>query len=342
MSFTDTMQVLSWAYQAGNMDGIDPITDGTKLNWLWGIQTTRTEMPTEEHEIIPLYYNNRDPAELVLLKSSAQAIIGFTPVNTIPFYQFLGKCTTDATPVHTIEGINTGNLPTICARAESYGTTNKYWTTLDNKIRTLTFTQNLRNKGNPAGMAVSLLGRSQETAAHAAHYAPKFPTDDGGMGDTELLDPYLYNTNTSFLYDEGEVGEVDYTEAILSFTYQGVNHFQPHNIQNQAKVEYIFEGNRSHQVQFEIRMGKNSAIFDDYQAGVLTRNIQYKVYNTATRYLQLDLTNLGLSSIKPVSDPDRNERFYTCQGIATSLTVTSNDGITDYPNGAAVFYGEES
>ena len=189
-------------------------------------------------------------------------------------------------------------------------------------------------------MALGFLGTVSQTAAHDAHYAPVFPTDDGAMDGTELDKMYLKDSRTSMIWDYGGT-PIEYIDALLTFTYQGQNAVQPHTIQNQAELKYIFEGHRAHEVSFEIRMGKSSRIFTDHKAGAL-HNIRYKVYNTATNYLQLDIAGIGLNKPVPMYDLDRDKRVYNVTGKAKTLTVTSLDGITDYPNGAQFLYGESS
>ncbi len=132
---------------------------------------------------------------------------------------------------------------------------------------------------------------------------------------------------------------IEYIDALLTFTYQGQNAVQPHRIQNQAELAYIFEGYRSHEVNFEIRMGKSSRIFTDHKAGTL-HDLRYLVYNTATNYLMLDIAGIGLNKPQPMFELDYDKRVYNCTGKAKTITVTSLDGITQ--SGANVFFGESN
>lgn len=337
MAFVDQIQVIGFAKEA--TPETDPITLVNSNYWLLGNMTQQHGLPVVQHEWVPVYFDNRDPTEMFLNKSITRSTVGFLPVNTVQFYQYLGVCSTTADPgnVHTITGLNTGNLETFTLRMESRGgAADKFWTTLGNRVANVTFSVNFRQPEIPAVMAVSYIGIKQATATlNETHTTGvKYPTDTGAMGGTENSNPYRIGSDTVFTWDGDS-----YIDAIRNFTYQGVNIFAPHWIQNQNEVEFLFEGKRTQIVGWDVLMGKSSNMFTDFQAKSL-KNSQLKIFNSATNYLQLDFTDVGLEKMEPVKHPtDWRERVYRCEAKVRTTQVTSLDGIKT-TGGAAEFYGE--
>lgn len=329
----------------------DPIDAVDAKYWKFGRLGISNVFPQEEHIWVPLFYGDRDPGAIVLQGSVVKAIIGFVPVNLVPWYHFLGACSTDASHIHTITGINSGNLETQTIRSESRGgSADKFWSTVGNRCQMLNFSLDLRNRNTPAVQSLGYQGITtldpnttipmSLTTTHTT--GVKYPTATGAMGGTELDDEYLPDTNFSLKWDYGGGGETEYKAAALAFSYMGINDLKPYGKQNQIDFEKLYEGQRGHIIGLEIRMGKDSQIWDDYIARTL-HDLRLKIYNTSTNYMQLDITDIGINKPNPVTSPIRDERIYRIEGIAKSIQVTGIDGITDYGTGGVEeFYGETS
>lgn len=343
MSIADEIQIFGMADEKAAPE-TDPINAVNAKYWTPGHRMTPHGLPQEEHRWEPIYYDERDPGELVLIESIATASIGFTPTTAWPWYMFLGASSTVADPdnTHTITGINTGNLPTYTLRSESRGgSDDTFWSMVGSRVNALTFGVNFRNKTIPPVIGMAFLGIKvlipNNMSFNTQHDGVQFPTDTGAMGATQSDDPYRVDASTVFNWDQGGTPD-DYVDAILNFGYSGGNIFQPHYVQNQAEVEYLFEGKRTHNLVFEIRMGKDSSIWDHYYAKS-KHDIRLKVFSSATNYLQLDFTDVAIGKPNPISEPHRDKRVYRIEAICKSVAVESLDGIKT-TGGHTEFYGE--
>jgi len=321
----DNVQVLGWAWES--TEETDPITLSTSLYWQFGFDSQQFSLPIQNYQIQRYYDGSKRDPDLDVVQSHVTKSLGFFPTNLIPFYMALGSASSSS-GVHTITGVNSGSLPTFTVRTElKGGNVSKYISAVGTKVYSLSFGYNAMTPQIPASIGLGYMAiKSQTAALNSAHGGIKYPTDDYTLTGTEQKNRFKADSNLSFIWDNGG-DNVNYSNQLLNFNYILTNDIDPRQIQNQDEVEFQTEGNRSHIVNFQVTRGDDKSIFDD--AGT-KKDVKFKIYASATNYIQLTLTNcIGSVSESNYANFARGEvAYWDFKGEAESVSVEGKDGVS--------------
>lgn len=338
MSVTrDSTRVIGWAWE-GTAE-TDPINAADALYWKFGVDANKYKYAVERHNWVPYYDGSgRDPTRLKLVRTEVVNSVGFFPTTGIPLYMFLGDGSS-AAGVHSITGLDSGSLDTFTIRWEkSGGTDSLYQSAVGCKCQSINLSMDLEQKAVPMACGLAFNGIKTTTATlNSAHNGTKHATSDYTMTGTEMDDRYRYDSNFAFTWDYGSSND-DFTKLLLRWNYNGVNMLNLQGLQNQAEVEYIDEGNRQHQLDFEfISGGVSGQTYEanwwaEYLADTL-HDVRITVYNTSTNYVTLDFDDVGLTVEQEIAKFDEQPKW-KCSGIVKSVSATVKDGVSTsfYPN----------
>lgn len=322
----------------------DPINANDAKYWHWGLDTYEfgNKHIQAEHTWQPIYRaNSRTPAELSLInKAVNDQTIAFYPVNLLPFYLLYGDCST-AGSVHTITPITSGSLPTFTSRSEDYGgTASQYWTAVGCKAKAYSVMFDLTQGYNQMSGSLVYDGikilNGAACSLNATHNGRKYPTADGLMSGTESKLPFKYDSNMAFSWDAAGT-PVDYSASLLNFTATIASAKRILTIDNQAETEYINDGNYSITFGFQLIRGDASDIHDDFLTGNQF-DFTFKIYASATRYIQLAFDDVGVASCREnyakLRQGSGEIPTYDVMGIAEDVAITGRDDV------AASMFGE--
>lgn len=323
---------LGWAYEA--TEGVDPIASGGGTPYYKFGKYTKTfgHFPQKTVKTMAVYHGSRDPSNYIS-HVQPKGAVAFAPVNAIPWYQFLGARADGGGGIHTITGIDSGELPFMTTRFQSENASESIRKSfVGGKLDNLNFVISNANTRarSPAFIGMGLKGMDVKTPTNTAAQVPVFPSSEEGM--------YHVDDNFEFTWDYGGGSPVtEYKDQLLEFRYIGMNANIIGTVGNTITPYQILEGVRSHIVQFQILRGGDTQIYDDYigQTRASTgKDLRVKIYNSATNYLQLDLNNILIEDCK-MNDGYQAQselEIYDVVGIAQDITVNSIDGC------AASFY----
>lgn len=326
MSVSNT-QVNGWAPEA--TPEADPINAADAIYWKFGRYAQKFDMGTETHDWRSVYYqNSRDPNSMVLSKAHADSVISFQPVNGLPFFYFLGAAAGATT--HTLSGINTGTLPTRTYRWEDRGGTAERFSSVVGQVtESLVMLANFGNQAAiPLTIATSMAGIKQiQSTYNLAHNGPQFPTNDGTMTGTQIDNVYRKDSNMAFEWDSSG-DAIDYVNQVEQIQYTGANILQKQDLVEQAERETIYSGNRVHTLLFRIKRGTDASLFDDFNSRVV-KSLRFRIYNTATEYIQVTFNDVAPQSLQQPFSPQNDTPFWQCNALVKSITPIIKDGIAD-------------
>ena len=321
---------LGIAYES--VKGTDPIGSGDDYYKLGYRVRSLGKFPKPKYNIASTYRGSRDPT-LEIASADLTGTLAFAPVNAIAWYLALGSSAT-AAGVHTITGIDSGELPYFTTRFEtSNDTENIRKSMTGTKLKTLNFelTRLNENVRFPAMMGINVQG--------TGFGAPTYPVTNTPIYPDSVSDMFYKDSNFYFTWYYGG-DNLDYKSDVMNFTgiIDMTNQFLP--LLQQLFPEEVSEGTRAHILRFNILRGNDTSIYDDFAAqdrDTTGMDLRVKIHQTASKYLQLDYSNIFLQEceINDQNEAKNEDGIYEVVGIAESLTVKSNDGLT-----AATFYGE--
>lgn len=312
--------------------GTDPINAIDYPYWEFGGLAQDFEFGMAEHKWKRDYYNDsRDPSLITLVEKLPDSTIAFLPVNGAFLYYFLGNLESDVGGVRTVNSLNTGALPALTYRWEDKGgDEDEFASIVGNVVENVIITGDFSNQqANPLAMAVGLAGLEHKNPTlNSAHNGPEFPTSNGQMGGTQINDLYKHDSNMSFIWDQGGSND-DYTDELSFIQFNGINILRKITLNNSSTRHIILEGKRIQTLSFSIARGVSQNIYNDFLTGT-KHNARFKIYNTASNYIQLDFSNVGLA--KPTmqhtaktKESDNPQLRFECE--VTSLTAEIKDGI---------------
>lgn len=334
------VQRLGWAYEATY--GTSPITSGAVPYYEFGKKfRLGGNFPNKTYEVKSEYRGTRDPRGSIY-GVKANAAISSPVHNGLPFYWGYGSSST-VTGVHTIDGIDSGQLPSLTIRAQSENSGDATAThrfrkeMLGSKLRSFSFEGSDLNKNEiaPFYYGLGFQGQDVQPAVHDADYAPVFPDSQND----------IYAKNSSFVAAWDVLGDnVSIANDLVDFRYimDSTNRFAP--LYNQLLVDGIYEGTRAHILQMVLLRGGDTAIYDDYMAQTRTstgKQFNMRVYALAgTNYIDLTLNNVLILDVvenMPYLEPDTYQvSALAFQSDSLDPAVPAiKDGLT-----AATFYGE--
>ncbi len=339
MSF-NTDQDIMWKEEATpeESDINTPTTDA----YHFGVNAFELELPTEQQAWFASRMNAHQPNTLELGKTSAFNVITFAPVNGLFWYYFYG----DAASVgglHTVGSLDTTAHKTLTYRAEDRaGTAPTYDEIVGNYVQSVNYLHDFTKKTSYSQMTMALSGIRLETAeSNAAHNQAniKYPTNDGATEKSAL---YKYDSNFKFLWDvtlDGNgvysSGGDDYDAHVQNFNFTAGKIVQPTNVLNQAEVEELIPGEITNILTFRLNRGPDSSIWADFKARS-KKHCHYKIYQTASEYLQLDFKDVAINRIiRPWNQKENNlSPYYQIEAEVTTVVPNIDDDVSDS------FYGD--
>ena len=322
---------LGWAYEA--TEGIDPIASGGGTPYYKYGKYTRTigKFPSRDTSIISAYHGSRDPTNRIS-HVNPKGAVAFSPVNLIPWYQYLGARADGGGGIQTITGIDSGKLPFITTRFQSENASESIRKSMvGGKVDNINFQITNANTRMriPSLMANGIKGMDVKAPTNTAAQVPVFPNNEEGM--------YYVNDNFEFIWDYGGTPITEYKDQLLDFKYIGTNANIFGTVNNTITPYVVEEGMRNHILMFQIIRGGDTRIYDDYisQSRSSTgKNLRVKIYNSATKYLQLDFANVLMKKCDMNDGYQQGGEFeiYDVEADATGLIVNGIDGV------AASFY----
>ena len=323
---------LGWIYEV--TEGVDPIASGggTPYYYYGHYTKSRGIFPSRNTKLVSYYHGSRDPTNRVSYVEP-RGSIGFAPVNLIPWYQYLGARADGGGGIQTITGINSGRLPFTTTRSESQNVSESIRESMvGGKVNSLNFqilNANMR-MNTPALIGMGIQGMDVKAPTNTAAQVPVFPSGEEGM--------YYPDDNFEFTWDYGGGSPVtEYKDQLMDFKYIGTGANVLGTVGNTVTPYGVEEGMRDHLVMFQIIRGGDTQIRDDYLAQTRSstgKDLRVKIYNSATKYLQLDLTNLLMETCN-MNDAEEKKGEYEIYDVvakAETLTINGIDGV------AASFY----
>jgi hypothetical protein len=326
-------KLIGYAYES--TEGTDPIASGGGTPYYEFGKLTKTfgNFPSKEFKVLAIHHGSRDPT-LNITHALPKGAIAFAPVNGVPWYQFLGSSSTAAT-IHTITGIDTGELPFITARFESQNSSENIRKSLVGaKINNINF--QLLNANTrirlPAMIGMGIQGMDVKAPTNTATQTPIFPDSEEGL--------YYVDSNFIFTWDLNGTPITEYKNQLLDFKYIGTNTNIFGTVGNTLTPVRVLEGPRNHILMFQLLRGGSTRIYDDYLAQTRSstgKDLRVKIYNSAANYLQLDFNDVFIETCE-MNDgyqASGDLEIYDVVASCEDLIVKSKDGLT-----AATFYGE--
>lgn len=326
---THRTKKLGWEYEVN--EGVDPIGNADPYyNFGQYPNQPPGDFPKKSFTYQTSYAGGRDPASIRIANAKTTSIKTFAPTNGLPVYQIYGDSTT-AAGLHTLDGIDTGELPTITERFQSENAAeNIRYSMVGAKTGSLQLAMdNLHlNIKAPLICGQTLKGLDVLASTSQQDKTPVYPTSKENM--------YFKDANFSLVWDTAH----DYSDVVKSFKYicDTSNLFQP--LMQQLNPHTILEGFRAHIFLLEILRGDDKAIYTDYLAQTRAStggDLVIKVYNSATEYIELDASGVFIDDcvMNYANDAADNElELYTAILVATSVVPKIKDGVADS------FYGE--
>lgn len=319
----------------------DPINAADAKYWKHGVLThaMQNSHPVAFHDWQSIYKQNlRNPADTELQKTFIQKGLVFLPVNLIPYYLIFGSSSTDGGGIHTINNINTGELPVFTVRSESSGgTVDKIFSAVGCKAASVSG-MIVPTTTVPLSMTMTYLAIKAATAGNGlghngVHNGAVYPTADGLMNGTQTSGRFRKDSNFAFRWDSGGTPVV-YDNEVANISWLITSGLQPGYVENQSELEFIDEGNYQILVSFELFRGADKGIYDDFLAK--TQHSAYVNINAgATNYQKLTWSKISLTRCDAPHVQGNASKKWFCQGLAEDLTITGIDGISK-----TEFYGE--
>lgn len=325
---THRTKKLGWRYEVDV--GVDPIGDAVDYYKFGHFPDPPGDFPNKSFTYQVNYAGGRGPSSIRIATAKPASIKAFAPVNALPLYQIYGSSNT-VDGVHTLDGIDTGELPTLTERFQSENAAeNIRYSMVGGKTGSLQLAMdNLQmNIKAPMICGQSFKGKDVLASTSQLDKTPIFPSSKSKM--------YFKDDNFSLIWDTDH----DYSDEVKSFKYicDTSNAFQP--LMQELLPNAILEGFRAHIFVLEIVRGADKAIYTDYMAQNREStggDLVIRVYNSATEYIELDASGVFIDDciMNYGNDAADNElELYTAALIATSVTPKSKDGV------AVSFYGE--
>jgi hypothetical protein len=265
---------------------------------------------------------------------NVRSAIAFAPVNGIPLYHIFGGSATVA-GIHTLTAINSGSLPSVTKR---FQTENASENIRKSMVGSKCTNMNLSVKSSfddiPAPMFIgqSYGGWEVKAPTDTADHDPIFPDS--------IEDMYFLDGNSVLTWDNlGD--QVAYIDDLLNFEYFVDTFTNFHTKQGSLPAFASAEGSRNHILKLQLLRGGDTSIYDDFIAQSLSsvgKQLVFKIYNTATRYIQLTFNNVIIEEceMNDALDQDNNaHEIYDITALAGSCVPAILDGVT-----ATSFYGE--
>ena len=318
---THSTQVWGWSTQP--TAATDPVTDSTGITHHFGhYPVSPGEFPFHQQTVRPVYVGgNREPTRIQIPKiTQVDHQVGHWMVNGMPLYFFLGDSATVGS-VHTTKVLDIGNQPKLAWRHRSRGpgtTTRSVLLDCQQNMLSLRF-----EKENPALYAVQ---------GFQALQTKDPPTYDGNITPTwagSADDVFKYDTNTVFTWNSQS-----YKEQLVSFQYTGVVTTRPRHIIGQQLPYDLLQGERYlHSIQFVIETDVSDQLIVDYltpQNPAALEDLNFKLYASATDYIDLKFTDCALSAVKlPYTNPANDNALWIAEGIAAKFEAPIVDGLAD-------------
>jgi hypothetical protein len=327
------------SYLEENTRGTDQITVAENKSYYFGVEKAPIgNFPGFEIDPHITYYgDSREAGDQHVASYSVQGQLAFCPVNGLEWYFFLGSSSSVA-DVHTIQVLDSGELPTRTLRIESANASeNLRYNFTYGKTGQLDFSIGLREKQAFASCSAYLKCDEIKTGEGGYTITPIHPISQ------EL--PYKHDSAFAFTWDQGGT-PISYEDEVLDFTYTGINSLMAEYVDDQAFANWLLEGNYYHGIQLTLQRGGSTRIFTDAVAQLSSddfKDCRFKIYQNATQYLQLDFTSCMI--IKP----DMNKAFskrkedttYRVMMVPKSLVATVKDGI-DPTSGTGDHYKQDA
>jgi len=308
------------------------ITDTT---YYYGIEQQPLDLGSVQMEWIQQYRNGYEAGLTHLGKTTAKNSRAFFPVNGVMYYLIMGdsvvKSGSSPDSIRTVSAATSSTLPTITDRSEDNGGTA---TTRDeivgNEVRNVSMLVDHTVPGLRAQMAVNLAGIDFNTPATSTSITPSFINSESS--------PYTGNADTVFEWDSDLGDSATYPNAsnddlmtyLQSISLSTGRVPLDKDVINQAETEKLFNGGLFHTFTFRVPRGPTAVLWTDYKAKTL-HNFRYKIFNTATQYIEYNMTDAYIKDIKRPWDPRGGNvtPYYQVEGGVRSASFEILDGIAD-------------
>jgi len=300
MSFTpDRIQTIGWAEEV--TEGTDPVAESYSYYYHFGqLPRTPGDFPNLSQDVHPTYRgDSRDPAHLEIFNSRVESQIAFVPINGVPFWMMLGADAYNAG--HVMTGIDIGELPTYTIRWKTdNGTTAVRKAAKGVKFQQLSLQLQNNNTATPMTMAMSYQGIDFGDVTYDGDVSRTYP----GNGTT----PYMWDTTYGVFEWDSDAGtngsgdNVDYAADLVSLHYTLLNQNQFFGKVGQDLPEYLFSGQRMHTLEFTLRRGNDTSIYDDYLTQGTNNtfhDLRFKIANSAdgSDYMQIVFNQVGIVNV---------------------------------------------
>ena len=305
---------------------LEPIHFGTYAK-SWGNYSEHT------HEIVQKWAGiGKDPVITRVAKSMTQGQIAYIPTDSLMWAHTLGTVVSDGLGKQTITGTD-GTLPSYSIREESSNVTNvirEEVTGVRNKTHSFVF--DMREPDNLYAENVNYLARQllpQTSIAVDDRIEPIYADTNTLVNQNE----YIRDSNFEIKWDT--LGDnVPMEDYFLDMTYLVDNGIRHRWVQGLKYPKLVSTGKRTHALGFNLRRTDDFSIYDDFKAQIADdtfKNMSFTIYNSATKYKKFTWSNVSIKLLKrnhALLNRGETPKF-DAQAFAESVTIETNDGVTD-------------
>lgn len=304
------------------------------------------DIPLEKRELIN-YFTGASvaPQDIYFAEYGAEGNPAFTAVNAIPFYLAMGKVTNTGASdpfTHKIEKRDLGtDLPSFTHRNERYSSAaGRYDSLTGNYVRNLTYAHDFSQLNRFSTYQMLFNG----TKRYAPQFAGQHTTGPVIPGSHDKhymqeLGTFAVKWDATFASGQYSTGGDDLSTIIQNFQLIVNNNLVPEKPAGQDYPSDYIMGRQNYIASFDILDDGTGAdaVYDDFitmQDNSTKKNMHYKIYQSATHYLQLDMENFMLGKAEQKFNYDKRENpVIRCSGLFTDLIVQAVD-----PLAGATYY----
>jgi hypothetical protein len=342
---TDLFENQTIGFKRSATYGDDLIAAADTEHWRWGKHNALWgDYPLDKRELRALVTGAaRTPQKNYFAKYFVGGIINATAINAIPLYYALGKVTNSGAGdpyTHVIENAEIGSdLPDFVQRSEDASTeANIYESYLGNYIKNLTMSVDWSDKTQMMAYGINTWG--QQTAAPQFGGAASNLIAPGGNDNHFLYDNNsVVNWNGNFTDGVYSSGGTDITDDVRIFALTIDNNLVDDTPQGQYYPDNFIFGGQMMIASFDILRNSANAktVYTDFRTmanNETTRNMHFKIYQSATHYIQVDMSDFTLGAVERNNTAGTTEEpVFRCSGQFKTIKVTAVD-----PLAGATYY----
>ncbi len=296
------------------------------------VTATPGYLPNFENIYIPYYTSGIETDEVILVDQKVKQSLAFVITNGLMLYYLHGDVTNAGNTTHTLAYHKFPNTFTI--RWETGYSANKIIREIKAcKVQSVVLNYDFTKDTNPMTMGINLEGRIYGDA-----------TDNNTFATTELVHPGtttttadpayfkdLDTTNQILQWDSTTRGSViDWTTKLFKVTLRAARAHVWTKFHNNTVSSKLHSGKVTYSVEFILLRDDDSDFYADYEAKYQD-NLQIKLYAAANTYIDVDMQDIALSSVKPnYAIIEGNEvPVWECVGIPTKVVTVVRDGVLD-------------